>query len=86
MCEGSVKMKTMLEDFLEKHPKAKLLDDGTPVCCPFILGYEEEKNEKCMNCVECWNRSIENEKNTELRKRSFKLIDGGKHGTVKENR
>ena len=53
--------KTILQDFLEKYPKAKLRDNGTPNFCPEYLGYCEEaycyKNDR--DCVKCWNRPLE---------------------------
>ena len=54
--------KTMLQDFLEKHPKAKLAKNGIPHnICPDSLGYcrdigcflDEE------DCIACWNRPLE---------------------------
>lgn len=48
--------KTMLQDFLEKHPKAKLNDDGTPFICPHYLGYKYACEK---GCTDCWNRPIE---------------------------
>jgi hypothetical protein len=55
--------KTMLMDFLDKHPKALLVNNRTPKgICPYILGYEKEAY--CTDisgapCVECWNRDYE---------------------------
>lgn len=53
--------KTMLQDFLEKHPDAPLnANSDYPECCPFMLGY---KKGDCIKprgtCVECWNRPVE---------------------------
>lgn len=50
--------KTMMQDFLEKFPKAELNSQGTPYgICPSYLGY---KTPKCnFGCVECWNRPLE---------------------------
>lgn len=51
--------KTILTDFLEKFPKAKLGEDGTPYyCCPSELGYEDEKHCRDCDCIDCWNRPI----------------------------
>lgn len=54
--------KTMLEDFLEKHPNAILLEDGTPIICPYWLGYGEKEKKECgddeVECLKCWNRFI----------------------------
>lgn len=56
--------KTMLQDFLEKHPDAPLYDDdGIPRrVCPHHLGYEKSNNSTCRDisrsCVECWNRPL----------------------------
>lgn len=57
--------KTFLMDFLEKHPKARLDDDGTPKSvCPYQLGYTNESNDDCgcleeYGCKKCWNRPME---------------------------
>ena len=55
--------KAFLQDFLEKHPKAKLAGDGTPCgVFPCDLGYvnESEFDNDCNHrCVECWNRPLE---------------------------
>ena len=54
--------KTMLQDFLEKYPKAKLNDGGTPKgICPKDLGYCEEIYCEInkLGCVSCWNRPLE---------------------------
>lgn len=55
--------KTMLSDFLEKYPNAKLNNDGTPYrICPHELGYCDKVDE-CKpfirDCVSCWNRPLE---------------------------
>ena len=51
---------TMLEKFKEQHPKGMCSGKGTPIMCPYHLGYEKSKNEECRNykgnCVKCWNR------------------------------
>lgn len=56
--------KTILMDFLEKYPNAKLDDDGTPEGpCPFHLGYDDDDD--CIygdvydSCKKCWNRPLE---------------------------
>ena len=55
--------KTMLQDFLEKYPKAKLFNDGTPYrICPEDLGYCDEVDDckpYTRDCVACWNRPLE---------------------------
>lgn len=52
--------KTMLQDFLEKYPKARLRDNGTPKdVCPYSLGYEEHKGCCDGRCMKCWNRPLE---------------------------
>lgn len=52
--------KTMLMDFLDKFPNAKLYDNGIPKnICPDTLGYEENKDWCDGKCVACWNRPIE---------------------------
>lgn len=57
--------KTILMDFLEKYPNAKLDDDGTPEGpCPFHLGYDDDDDD-CIygdvydSCKKCWNRPLE---------------------------
>lgn len=50
--------KTILQDFLEKYPKAQLCDDGTPNVCPKDLGISN----MCVSlndCHDCWNRPLE---------------------------
>lgn len=52
--------KTILQDFLEKYPKARLRDNGTPKdVCPYSLGYEEHKGCCDGRCMKCWNRPLE---------------------------
>lgn len=55
--------KTILQDFLEKHPNALLDMDGTPRICLKELGYPPDgysKGCEC-DCVPCWNRCMETE-------------------------
>lgn len=47
--------KTILMDFLEKYPKARL-DKGIPIICAKHLGYIKECDSYC---TECWNRPLE---------------------------
>lgn len=64
--------KTILQDFLEKYPKALIEDGAFPAACPFQLGYETE-SEKDINaycesterdsCRRCWNRLLEEVEN-----------------------
>ena len=52
--------KTMLQDFLEKHPNAPLRESGLPkYVCPNLLGYIDMEKENCPDCVGCWNRPLE---------------------------
>ena len=61
--------KTLLQDFLEKYPKAELIHNKFPEICPYSLGYAE--NSQCVldteerfcseECEECWNRPLEEE-------------------------
>lgn len=61
--------KTILQDFLEKYPKAELIHNKFPEICPYSLGYAE--NSQCFldreeqfcseECEECWNRPLEEE-------------------------
>lgn len=51
--------KTMLMDFMEKHPNAPLnKNNGTPNICPADLGYEKEQ-ECSIGCLDCWNRPLQ---------------------------
>lgn len=56
--------KTLLQDFLEKYPNAKIESDGTPGFCPNALGYrdieiclDDDPNTTC--CDKCWGRCID---------------------------
>lgn len=54
--------KTILEDFLEKHPNAPLSSGGAPkYICPYSVGYVEECDSSfCKkDCTQCWNRPLE---------------------------
>lgn len=53
--------KTLLQDFLEKYPKAPLEDNGIPLMCPDRLGYlPRDCSDACkVSCMECWNRPLE---------------------------
>ena len=51
-------LKTILQDFLEKYPNAKIGNDGTPIIYPCKLGYDE-KYECNGECIDCWNRPLE---------------------------
>lgn len=61
--------KTILQDFLEKYPKAELRYNKFPEICPYSLGYAT--NKECFldtdeqfvseECEECWNRPLEEE-------------------------
>lgn len=49
-------VKTIKDDFLEKHPNAVMNSNGTPNCCADFLGYEV----KCdAGCRDCWNTPLE---------------------------
>lgn len=56
--------KTILQDFLEKYPNAKLDEDGTPKGpCPYHLGYDDDDDciyeDTYTCCKKCWNRPLE---------------------------
>lgn len=53
--------KTYLTELLKSFPSTPLGDDGTPeIICPHHLGLKDIKDcEIDANCVECWNRIIE---------------------------
>ena len=50
--------KTVLQDFLEKFPKAKLNNYGVPRVCPSLLGYKDMIPCNILKCNECWNRPL----------------------------
>ena len=53
--------KTILEDFMEKHPNAPLFSDKTPQICPITLGYwSKEEITGCLykSCLDCWNQPL----------------------------
>jgi hypothetical protein len=53
--------RTRIDDFLDKHPRAYLDDNDTPIACAKNLGYCTE----CINdvnvdkCDECWREPLE---------------------------
>lgn len=47
--------KTMKDVFFEKLPKARRDEDGTPMVCPKVVGFDEIRI-CARNCLECWNR------------------------------
>lgn len=49
--------KTILEDFLEKYPKAKMCNDGKEprLCLKSLYGLDSCPVD---NCLECWNQPI----------------------------
>ncbi len=53
--------KTIADDFFEKHPKAKYIDNMVPGVCAFYCGYD--KPEYCQRdaaiCANCWRRPLE---------------------------
>ena len=49
--------KTILQDFLEKYPKARVDSKGRPVSCPVNLGYPTDC--ETVKCCDCWNRPLE---------------------------
>lgn len=51
--------KTMLEDFLEKFPKAPLKKGIPKFACPKYLGYTDTEDICDGKCVDCWNRPLE---------------------------
>lgn len=57
--------KTYLTELLKSFPSTPLGDDGTPeIICPHHLGLKDIKDcEIDANCVECWNRIIEDGEN-----------------------
>lgn len=56
--------KTRKQDFLEKHPNAKLEVDGTPKVCCADLGYCEECIQEVyehVGCEGCWDDYLEDD-------------------------
>ena len=52
--------KTILMDFLEKHPSAPLNSQKMPFTCPYKLGYGKEADcNDSEDCPDCWNRPME---------------------------
>ena len=54
-------VKTVLDDFFEKHPKAPKNEVGRPYCCPWSVGYQDgcEINYGRTDCKKCWSRPLE---------------------------
>lgn len=51
---------TYLTQFLKYYPNAPMTVDGTPKMCLHILGLGKEGEcAKMLNCIDCWNRPIE---------------------------
>lgn len=50
--------KTILDDFLEKYPKALVHKNGLPGICPWMIGHGETDCVK-VSCEKCWNRPLE---------------------------
>lgn len=53
--------KTILQDFLEKYPNAPHRPDGTPIACPFYMGYAMCSFCNTGKCFDCWNRPLEDD-------------------------
>lgn len=52
--------KTILQDYVEKHPNAPLRESGLPkYVCPNLLGYIGMEQGTCPDCLGCWNRPLE---------------------------
>lgn len=57
--EDAQKPKTILQDFLEKHPNAKMDRGGyRPAVCAKNLGYVDRCISVC-ECTMCWNQPLE---------------------------
>ena len=57
-------VKTMLQDFKEKHPDAPMTANGTPLICPDQIGYGDRNPDACKTpaddrCLKCWGRLME---------------------------
>ena len=53
--------RTIMDDFLEKHPKAPKDEDGIPFACAQRCGYTEGciGNTSRKYCAQCWRRPLE---------------------------
>ena len=53
--------RTIMDDFLEKHPKAPKDEDGIPFACAQRCGYTEGciGNTSRKYCTQCWRRPLE---------------------------
>lgn len=51
--------RTIADDFFEKHPKAKMRDDGTPIPCVSDCGYIDRCRPGEISCAACWRRPLE---------------------------
>ena len=51
-------VKTILDDFLEKHPNAPKAATGTPLACAWRAGYLDEDGCLSGRCTECWNKPL----------------------------
>lgn len=52
---------TRLTQFLKHYPNAPMDDDGTPKVCANELGFKRDDGCTSLNCINCWNRPIEEE-------------------------
>lgn len=54
-------VKTRLDDFIEKHPNARIGDDGTPFSCAGFCGYTLRDSAICdkRSCSSCWNEQVD---------------------------
>lgn len=51
--------KTLMDDFFEKHPKAKKRLNGTPALCAGNIEYVDDTQCLGTTCSECWHRPLE---------------------------
>nr|DAR47201.1 MAG TPA: antirestriction protein [Caudoviricetes sp.] len=55
-------IKTYLQDFSEKFPKAPKGEEGTPKICPHQIYPEISADDRCPeDCLRCWNQEMEEE-------------------------
>lgn len=55
--------KTILQEFLEHYPNAKLNENGLPIhACPHYFGYENMIDScnwsESYRCIKCWNQPV----------------------------
>lgn len=74
-------VKTFLSDFLEKHPKTTLWNQGFPYGCPKYYGYIDMDSDCVVDsegnpdCLTCWNRPLHDSYIFEILKEDLRRAD-----------